>query len=268
MTALHALLLGIVEGFSEFLPISSTAHLILTSELFRLQQTEFLKTFNIVIQFGAILSVVVVYWRSLLVRKDVMIRIAIAFIPTAIIGFLLERVIRNILFENIPTILWSLFIGGIILIVFEKWQGGIGHGPKGRPLGSPVTRTDEMADMSYRQAFLVGLCQALAVVPGVSRSGATIVGGMFLGISRKAIVDFSFVLAVPTMLAATVLSMVKHSDEMSFDQSGLLFIGFVTSFVVALISIKWLLGYVKKHTFVAFGVYRMVIALVFWTLLF
>lgn len=261
MTALHALLLGIVEGFSEFLPISSTAHLILTSELFRLQQTEFLKTFNIVIQFGAILSVVVVYWRSLLVRKDVMIRIAIAFIPTAIIGFLLERVIRNVLFENIPTILWSLFIGGLILIAFEKWQGGMGH-------RSPVTGTQDMGDMSYKQAFLIGLCQALAVVPGVSRSGATIVGGMLLGVSRKAIVDFSFVLAVPVMLAATVLSMVKHSDEMSFDQSGLLFIGFVTSFVVALISIKWLLGYVKKHTFVAFGVYRILIALVFWTLLF
>lgn len=256
MTALHALLLGIVEGFSEFLPISSTAHLILTSELFRLQQTEFLKTFNIVIQFGAILSVVVVYWRSLLVRKDVMIRIAIAFIPTAIIGFLLERVIRNILFENIPTILWSLFIGGLILIVFEKWH---------KPSSTDVL---DMGTMSYKQAFLIGLCQALAVVPGVSRSGATIVGGMLLGVSRKAIVDFSFVLAVPVMLAATVLSMVKHSDEMSFDQSGLLFIGFVTSFVVALISIKWLLGYVKKHTFVAFGVYRIVIALVFWTALF
>jgi len=267
MTALHALLLGIVEGFSEFLPISSTAHLILTSALLKLEQTEFLKTFEVVIQLGAILSVVVVYWRSLLIRKDVMLRIIVAFIPTAIIGFLLERIIRNVLFENIPTILWSLFIGGLILIAFEKLhQSSLSElRPTSKPSPKDVA---DMSTMSYKQAFLVGLCQALAVVPGVSRSGATIVGGMLFGISRKAIVDFSFVLAVPTMLAATVLSMVKHSDEMSFDQSGLLAIGFVTSFIVALISIKWLLGYVKKHTFVAFGVYRIVIALVFWTLLF
>lgn len=256
MTALHALLLGLVEGFSEFLPISSTAHLILVSALLKLQQTEFLKTFQVVIQLGAILSVLVVYWKSLLVRKDVMLRIIVAFIPTAIIGFILEKVIRNVLFENIPTILWSLFIGGLVLIAFEKF-----HQPS-------KTDVADMAEMSYKQAFLVGLCQALAVVPGVSRSGATIVGGVLLGVSRKAIVDFSFVLAVPTMLAATLLEIVKHHDEMSLDQSGLLAIGFIVSFIVALASIKWLLGYVKKHTFVAFGVYRILAALVFWTLLF
>ncbi len=255
MTALHALLLGIVEGFSEFLPISSTAHLILVSALLKLEQTEFLKTFEVVIQLGAILSVVVFYWKSLLLRKDVMLRIIVAFIPTAIIGFLLEKIIRNVLFDSIPTILWSLFLGGLILIAFEKFH---------RPL---KTDAAEMQDISYKQAFFIGLCQALAVIPGVSRSGATIVGGVLLGVSRKAIVDFSFVLAVPVMLAATLLSIVKHRDEMSFDQSGLLAIGFVVSFIVACISIKWLLGYVKKHSFVAFGVYRIVAALVFFALL-
>ncbi len=256
MTVLHALILGLVEGFSEFLPVSSTAHLILVSELLKLQQSEFLKTFQVVIQLGAILSVLVVYWKSLLVRKDVMLRIIVAFIPTAIIGFILEKVIRNVLFENIPTILWSLFIGGLILIAFEKL-----HTPSKNDVA-------DMGSISYKQAFLIGLCQALAVVPGVSRSGATIVGGTLLGVSRKAIVDFSFVLAVPVMLAATLLEVVKHHDEMSFDQSGLLAIGFIVSFIVALASIKWLLGYVKKHTFVAFGVYRIIAALLFWTLLF
>jgi undecaprenyl-diphosphatase len=256
MTALHALLLGIIEGITEFLPISSTAHLLLFSDLLKLEQTSFLKTFLVVIQLGAILSVVVMYWRSLLIRKDVMIRIIIAFIPTAIIGFLLEKIIRNVLFENTPTILGSLCIGGLILIAFEKFH---------KPSKADVS---DMSTMSYKQAFLVGLCQALAVVPGVSRSGATIVGGTLLGISRKAIVDFSFVLAVPTMLAATVLEILKHHDEMSFDQSGLLAIGFVVSFIVALASIKWLLGYVKKHSFVAFGVYRIIAALIFWILLF
>ncbi len=257
MTALHALFLGIIEGITEFLPISSTAHLILFSDLLKLQQSSFLKTFEVVIQFGAILSVVVVYWRSLLVQKEVMLRILIAFIPTAIIGFLLEKVIRTILFENVPTILMSLFMGGLVLIVFERLQDKKQrlHGLK------------NMEDMTYKQAFYIGLCQAIAVVPGVSRSGATIVGGTILGLSRKAIVDFSFVLAVPTMLAATVLTIVKHHDEMSLDQSGLLAIGFIVSFIVALISIKWLLGYVKKHTFVAFGVYRIIAALAFFLLL-
>jgi undecaprenyl-diphosphatase len=181
-----------------------------------------------------------------------MLRIVIAFIPTAIIGFFLEKIIRNVLFESMQTILWSLFIGGVILIVFEKM-----HVPRS-------TDADEMGAISCKQAFLIGLCQALAVVPGVSRSGATIVGGMALGVSRKAIVDFSFVLAVPVMVAATLLSIVKHYDEMSFDQSSLLAVGFITSFIVALGVIKWLLVYIKRHTFVAFGVYRIVVALLFW----
>jgi undecaprenyl-diphosphatase len=255
MTALHALILGIVEGFSEFLPISSTGHLLLVSDLLKLEQTNFLKTFLIVIQLGSILSVIVFYWRSLLIRKEAMLRIIAAFIPTAIVGFLLEKVIRDVLFESVATILWALAIGGIILIVFEKYHHE-----------SPTDVTD-MEKITYTQAFLIGLCQALAVIPGVSRSGATIVGGMLLGVSRKAIVDFSFVLAVPTMLAATLLEIVKHHSEMSFDQSGLLLIGFVTSFVVALLSIKWLLGFIKHHNFVAFGVYRILIALLFFAIL-
>lgn len=252
MTVLHALLLGILEGATEFLPVSSTAHLILASSLLQLQQTPFLKTFEVVIQFGAILSVVVFYWRQLLVSKAVMLRVLIAFIPTAIIGFLLERIIRDVLFESVQTILWSLFIGGIILIVFEKF-----HRASKNAIG-------DMSEMTYTQAFLIGCAQALAVIPGVSRSGATIIGGLSLNVSRKAIVDFSFVLAVPVMLAATVLSLVKHSDEMSFDQSGLLAIGFVTAFIVSLISIKWLLGFIKKHSFASFGVYRIVLAALFW----
>lgn len=255
MTFVHALFLGLIEGVTEFLPISSTGHLILASTLLKLEQSNFLKTFEVVIQLGAILSVVVLYWKSLLLKPEVMLRMIIAFIPTAIVGFLLEKVIRNVLFESIPTILWSLAIGGVVLIAFEKF-----HKPS-------ATEVQDMAQMKYWQAFLIGLCQALAVIPGVSRSGATIVGGVLLGMSRKAIVDFSFILAVPTMLAATLLEIIKHHDEMSFDQSGLLAVGFVTSFIVALFSIKWLLSYVKKHTFVAFGVYRILAAAVCGVLL-
>src|SRR6185369_11567840 len=138
MTLFHALLFGIVEGISEFLPISSTAHLILTADLLKLQQTEFQKTFEVVIQLGAILSVVVLYWKQLLINREVMARIIVAFIPTAIIGFLLEKIIRNVLFESLQTILWSLFIGGVILVLFEKFHREHGH-------------VQDMAKMTYTQ---------------------------------------------------------------------------------------------------------------------
>lgn len=252
MTVLHSIFLGILEGITEFLPISSTAHLILASSLLKLQQTEFLKTFNVVIQLGAILSVVFVYWRKLLLSKEVMLRIIIAFIPTAIIGFLLEKIIRNVLFESITTILWSLFIGGIVLVLFEAFHK------------ESTSAVRSMEEMTYVQAFIVGLVQAISVIPGVSRAGATIVGGLSLGISRKAIVDFSFVLAVPVMLAATVLELVKHGSEMSFDNVGLLLVGFVTSFIVALGVIKWLLRFIKRHSFMTFGLYRVAVAVLCW----
>ncbi|PJA47619.1 MAG: undecaprenyl-diphosphatase, partial [Syntrophobacterales bacterium CG_4_9_14_3_um_filter_49_8] len=190
MDFLTAVILGIVEGISEFLPISSTGHLILTSHLLGLTPTEFLKSFEIAIQGGAILSVVVLYWGKLLVNFEVIKRIVAAFIPTGVLGFALYKIIKGYLLGSNCVVLWSMLLGGIFIVAFELWYRGKG--------GS----ASELTDISYKQSFLIGLFQAIAVIPGVSRAGATIIGGLILGLRREVIVEFSFLLAVPTMLAA------------------------------------------------------------------
>ncbi|MFA6039693.1 MAG: undecaprenyl-diphosphatase UppP [Candidatus Peribacteraceae bacterium] len=255
MTFLHAVVLGIVEGVTEFLPVSSTAHLILTSHLLRLEQTEFQKTFDIAIQLGAILAVVVLYARSLLRRFDVWLRVIVAFAPTAVLGALFYRVIKQNLMESIPVVLWALLLGGIALILFEYF-----HREKGNAVEDPGA-------ISFRQAFTIGLCQSLAFVPGVSRAAATIVGGLLLGIRRKTIVEFSFLLAVPTMAAAAGLDLLQTAPSFSGREFGLLAAGFLTSFVVALLSILWLLRFVQRRSFTLFGIYRILLAVLLWTVL-
>src|SRR3989344_3689592 len=205
MTYFDAIILGVVEGITEFLPISSTGHLILAGELLGLPSTEFLKSFDIAIQLGAILAVVALYWRSLF-DIEMIKKLAVAFIPTGIIGFALYYVVKTILLDNLYVVLISLALGGI----------------------------------------------------------APIVGGLLLGLPRKTIVEFSFLLAVPTMAAATGYDLMKNADLLSFENIGVLAVGFVVSFVVALAAIRWLLSYVRTHTFIPFGVYRILAALVFW----
>lgn len=251
MTTFESIILGIVEGITEFLPISSTGHLILTSTLLGIEHTEFVKTFEIAIQFGAILSVVALYWRSFL-DVEVLKRLAAAFIPTAIIGLAAYKFIKTYLLGNELVVVIALALGGVALIVFElihKEHEGF---------------ADDLHQITYKQAFLVGLFQSIAVIPGVSRSAATILGGLFLGIRRVSIVEFSFLLAVPTMLAATVLDLLK--TEVAFTQSewSALGVGFVVSFIVALASIVWLLKFVRTHSFISFGIYRIVIAALFF----
>jgi len=250
MTALDSVLLGIVEGITEFLPISSTAHLILTAELLGITPTEFLKSYEIAIQVGAIAAVVFLYWRSFL-DLEILKRLAAAFLPTAVIGFVLYAFIKDYLFENMAIILGSLFVGGIVLIVLELF-----HKEK-----EDAHKT--VKDITYIQAFLIGLAQSIAVIPGISRSGASIVGGLLLGVSRIAIVEFSFLLAVPTIAAATGYDLLKNSHVFTMDDLGLLAIGFVVSFVVAIFAIKFLLGFIRKYSFIPFGVYRIVLAVVF-----
>ncbi|MDI6776877.1 MAG: undecaprenyl-diphosphate phosphatase [Syntrophales bacterium] len=249
MDFLTAVVLGIVEGISEFLPISSTGHLILTSHLLGLTPTEFLKSFEIAIQGGAILSVLVLYWRKLLVDFEVMKRICVAFIPTGILGFALYKIIKGYLLGSNSVVLWSMLLGGVFLIAFELWYRG--------KEGS----ASELTGISYKQSFLIGLFQAIAVIPGVSRAGATIIGGLILGLRREVIVEFSFLLAVPTMLAATGYDLLKNASRFSLDQLHFLAVGFVFSFVVALLSIKFLLHFIRTHTFIPFGIYRIILAL-------
>ncbi|MFA5182912.1 MAG: undecaprenyl-diphosphate phosphatase [Syntrophales bacterium] len=254
MDLLTAAILGIVEGISEFLPISSTGHLILTSHLLGLKHTDFLKSFEIAIQVGAISSVIVLYWRAFLVDLNILKKVIVAFIPTGIMGLTLYKLIKQFLLGSSTIVLWSLFLGGIFLIVFEIW-----HREKEEAVA-------DVKDISFRQALIIGCFQSIAMIPGVSRSAATIVGGLLLGLKRKVIVEFSFLLAVPTMLAATAYDLLKSGSRFSLDQAQFLAVGFITSFVVALLSIKFLLRYIQTHTFIAFGVYRIVLVIV-WVLI-
>jgi len=249
MDIIHAVILAVVEGLTEFLPVSSTGHMIIASRLMHMPQTEFLKTFEIAIQLGAIGAVFSLYWRTFLLDWEIGLKVLAAFIPTAVIGFILYKLIKQFLLGNIVVVGAALLIGGIFLVVFELLYKG------------KQGKVRSMESITYPQAVIIGLCQALAVVPGVSRSAATIVGGLALGVSRITIVEFSFLLAVPTMLAATVLDILKSSADISVSDAGILAAGFVTALVVAFATVKFLLHYVQRNDFISFGIYRIIAGL-------
>lgn len=251
MDILHTIILGAVEGLTEFLPISSTAHLVLAAQALSIAPTEFVKSFQIAIQLGAILAVLLLYWRKFFVDRETLKRVAVAFVPTAVIGFLLYNLFKEFLIESIPLIAWMLLLGGAVLLLFELF-----HVEK-------EGAVREVRTMSYRQSIGIGLAQALAIVPGVSRAGATIVASMFFGLSRAASVEFSFLLAVPTMLAATGYDLLQTGASFSAGEFGTLALGFLVSLAFALLAVKFLLRYIQKHTFAVFGVYRILIAIIF-----
>jgi undecaprenyl-diphosphatase len=251
MSFLSSVILGIIEGISEFLPISSTGHLILTAHLLKLEQTTFLKSFEIAIQLGAILSVAALYWRSLVIDFKILKRVVVAFIPTAILGFIFYPIIKKFLLGSYHIVVWALLLGGIFLIIFELLYR------------EKENAKDEIASITFKQSFLIGIFQSLAIVPGVSRAAATIIGGLILGLKRKTIVEFSFLLAVPTMGAAVALDLIKSAGAFTYDEFLFLLIGFLVSFIVALLSIKFLLSFIKNHNFIIFGIYRIVLALLF-----
>ncbi len=255
MNILHALFLGIIEGFTEFLPISSTAHIVLAGKLLALPETEFLKSFLIVIQFGSILAVVALYAKRLLTDLETVKKVITAFLPTALIGFVLYKLIKGFFLENTALILIMLFLGGVGLILFERWAKN-----------QNFTKTD-LRTISYRDALVIGLAQSLAVVPGVSRAAATIVSGMFLKIDRGTMVQFSFLLAIPTMCAAAGYDLLKSAPAFSPGEFHLLAIGFISSFLAALLGIRFLLRFIAHHDFTGFGVYRVIIAVLGWFLL-
>ena len=253
MTILQSLILGIVEGATEFLPVSSTGHLILASSLLGVAETDFVKTFEIAIQLGAILAVVVLYFRAFF-DWQLLFKLAAAFIPTGLIGITIYPFFRSYLEGNLLVVLISLFVGGVILILFERYHGKV------EDWATPKAARE----LSYREAILIGFAQAVAIIPGVSRSGATIVGGLALGINRATIVEFSFLLAVPTMLAATLLSLYKdHAFAYTGPEWLTLALGTAAAFFVALAVIRWFLAYIRRHSFTPFGVYRIALSLVF-----
>lgn len=257
MDLLQALTLSLIEGITEFLPISSTGHLVLTAHLLKINQTEFVKSFEIFIQLGAILAVVILYWKTL-INFNVWKNIVLAFIPTAILGLVFYDYIKEVLLGNVLVTLATLFLGGIILIFVDSLFQENDSGKK---------KIESMEKLTPKVALLIGLAQSVSMIPGVSRAAATIIGGLFLGLSKKTAVEFSFLLAIPTMLAATGLDLVKSSFQFTTVELGLLGVGFLGSFITALVAVKWFIKYVQNHNFVAFGVYRIVLALIFWLFL-
>lgn len=256
MTPLIAAFLGLIEGITEFLPISSTAHLILASHLMHLPSTDTQKSFEIIIQLGSILAVIVLYAKRLLVSKQAILKVLSAFIPTGVIGLLLNKIVKKYFFDDLGLILWALLIGGVVLILVDLFHK------------EATNDVSEIESITYPQAITIGVAQALAVIPGVSRSGATIVAGLLLKIKRKTVVEFSFLLAIPTMLAATGLDLVKSASSFSGADFLNLGIGFAVSFIVALLVIRWFIAFIQKNSFVSFGIYRIAIAIAgMWMLL-
>lgn len=252
MDYFQAIILSIVEGITEFLPISSTGHLILVGHLLGIPPTSFVKTFNVFVQFGAILAVVHIYLKILLTDRRLWKKLLVAFLPTAIVGFALYSSIVTFLLGNPYVTVAALFIGGIALILVE-----IIHKEKPDAIESIDT-------ISMKQAFLIGLFQIVAMVPGVSRAATTIFGGLFVGLKRKTAVEFSFLLAAPTMIAATALDLAESRLDFSGQEIMILTIGFIGSFITAYFTVKYLLRFVQHHTFIGFGIYRIILAVTFW----
>jgi len=252
MSFWQAVVLAIVEGLTEFLPVSSTGHMIIASSFMGIGHDEFVKMFTVNIQFGAILSVVVLYWKRFV--KDIdfnfYLKLLAAFIPAAVFGFLLNDWI-DMLLENVYVVAVTLLLGGIVLVFIDRW----------------INVPREEKPMSFAQAFRIGLFQCIAMIPGVSRSAATIIGGMMQGFSRKQAAEFSFFLAVPTMAAAGGYKLLKTYDTIQAEDVKILLIGNLVAFVVAMLAIKFFIGYVTRYGFKVFGYYRIALGLLLLALL-
>lgn len=253
MTWLQALALAIVEGITEFLPVSSTGHMIIASAMMGIQHSPFTRVFEVSIQSGAILSVVVLYFRRFLQSWSFYARLFVAFLPTAILGLLLKRHIDTLL-ESVEVVAIMLLLGGVLLLFVDRWF--------------ERTNSSGATEPTYLQGAFIGLAQAVSMIPGVSRSAASIVGGMSQGLTRKAAAEFSFFLAVPTMAAATAKSLYDDRHLLEADQIGLLLFGSVVAFVVAMLAIRGFVGFLARHGFVLFGWYRIVVGTVLLVLLY
>lgn len=244
MTILQAIIIAIVEGITEFLPVSSTGHMIIAQSLLGVQSTDFVKAFTVNIQFGAILSVIVLYWKRFFQSWDFYFRLFVACLPL-IIAYLLEKQIDTML-ESVMIVAVALLLGGILLIFVDQWFD--------RPENSDTKLT-------YKKALIIGFFQIISVIPGISRSAATIVGGMSQKLSRQSAAEFSFFLAVPTMFAASALKLVGNYKVISADNLDLLLVGNLVSFIVAMIAIKSFIAFLTRYGFKWFGYYRIVVGL-------
>lgn len=251
MDIIHVIILSIVEGITEFLPISSTGHLILASNLLNIPQTEFLKTFEISIQTGAVLAVVNLYWKKFKDDPKLLLKSIVGVVPTSLIGFIMYPIIKNYFLDSTITVAISLILGGITIILLEKY------------LFKEESSTEQLSKITYKQAFLTGLTQSIAVIPGVSRAASSIFGGMFVGLNRKTATEFSFILALPTIMAASGFDLIQTAPSFSSNEIFALVLGVVLSFILALFIIKWLIKYVSSNKFTNFGWYRIIIGIIF-----
>lgn len=254
MSVLESIILAIIEGLTEFLPVSSTGHIIIGSSVMGIADDSFTKVFTVAIQFGAILSVIVLYWKKFLQSFEFYFKLGVAFIPAAVVGLLLNNYIDALL-ERIEVVGFMLIIGGVIFLFIDK------------VFEANEKNLDQR--ITYPVALKIGIFQCIAMIPGVSRSAATIIGGLTQKLNKKTAAEFSFFLAVPTMFAATAYKMLvfyKDGPGFSTNEINLLIIGNVVAFIVALVAIKSFISFLTKHGFKVFGYYRIVLGLVLLTL--
>ncbi len=250
MTLFHSLILGIIEGLTEFLPISSTGHMVLVSHFMDMPKNAALATFEIVVQLGAISAVIFVYIKKLF-ELEMIKKLIIAFIPTGLIGLLVFPHIKGWL-QNPLLVAFTMTLGGICILLVENWY----------EKKQKSEKINEDAKLTYKDAFLLGVYQALAVVPGVSRSGAMIIGGLTMKLPRKVVTEFTFLLAVPTLVMATLYTIYKKRSELVFDDITPILFGSLVSFAIALLVIKYFLQYIRSHSFKVFGWYRIVLGII------
>lgn len=272
MDIIKSIILGIIEGITEWLPISSTGHLILADEFIKLDMSkEFMEMFNVVIQLGAILAVVVIFWKKLwpftldkskgynyitksggIIKKDVMdmwFKVIVAMLPAAIVGIPFDNLFEEH-FHNYIVVSAALIVYGILFIIIERRNDG------------KKPKINSIADISYKTALIIGCFQALSLIPGTSRSGSTILGAIIIGVSRVAAAEFSFSLAVPVMFGASLIKLLKFGFSFTGAELAVLLVGTLTSFLVSVVAVKFLMNYVRKHDFSAFGYYRIALGAV------
>lgn len=255
MTIFDSIILGIIEGFTEFLPISSTGHLIVASQLLGLDQTNTTKAYQVIIQFAAILAVILNYKDKFTLQKiDLWVKVFLAFIPIGIVGFIFASKIKTLFSAEIVAVMF--IIGGIVFLIVEKFF-----------ILDESKLIDDVEKVTLKQALFVGFAQIFALIPGTSRAGATIIGALLVGLSRKASAEFSFLLAFPVMLAVSAYDLLKHYHEFSSENLVTLAIGFMVSFFVAYFTMKLFMAFLERFTFVAFGVYRIIFGVVILVLL-
>ncbi|NLI87636.1 MAG: undecaprenyl-diphosphate phosphatase [Bacteroidales bacterium] len=250
MSFIQSIIIAIVEGITEFLPVSSTGHMILASTLMKIQENDFVKTFEIFIQLGAIMAIVMLYAKKFLQSFSIYVKLGIAFIPTAVVGYIAYDFIKGYLFNSIVVAV-SLIVGGIVLVLIDQ------------KLTTKKSKVEVVEDISYKNSFFIGLIQCFSMIPGVSRAAATIIGGVFNGLDKKQATEFSFLLAVPTMIAASGYDFLQTPINFTSHEVVLLATGFVVAFFTAWLAVKVFLKIVENYGFKYFGYYRILVGAIF-----